>query len=95
MFLQEAPLEAAFSVPIYSNGGYQILAYALEAITNRTMSESAGFPDHIEDSLSEDICVGSVATPGRLAESARGSAEQYNNTMQPISRLGPVRRSVR
>jgi CubicO group peptidase (beta-lactamase class C family) len=38
-FLQEAPLEAAFSVPIYSNGGYQILAYALEAITNRTMSD--------------------------------------------------------
>jgi CubicO group peptidase (beta-lactamase class C family) len=38
-FLQEPPLEAAFSVPIYSNGGYQILAYALEAITNRTMSD--------------------------------------------------------
>jgi CubicO group peptidase (beta-lactamase class C family) len=38
-FLQQAPLEAAFSTPIYSNGGYQILAYALEAMTNRTFSE--------------------------------------------------------
>ena len=38
-FLQEAPVEAAFSTPIYSNGAYQILTYALEAITNRTMSD--------------------------------------------------------
>jgi hypothetical protein len=38
-FLQEAPVEQAFSTPIYSNGAYQILTYALEAITNRTMSD--------------------------------------------------------
>lgn len=38
-FLQEAPVEASFSTPIYSNGAYQILTYALEAITNRTMSD--------------------------------------------------------
>lgn len=38
-FLQEAPVEAPFSTPIYSNGAYQLLTYALEAITNRTMSD--------------------------------------------------------
>jgi hypothetical protein len=38
-FLQEAPVEQAFSTPIYSNGAYQVLTYALEAITNRTMSD--------------------------------------------------------
>lgn len=38
-FLQEAPVDKAFGTPIYSNGAYQILTYALEAITNRTMSD--------------------------------------------------------
>jgi CubicO group peptidase (beta-lactamase class C family) len=38
-FLQEAPVEAPFSTPIYSNGAYQILTYALEAITNRSISD--------------------------------------------------------
>jgi CubicO group peptidase (beta-lactamase class C family) len=38
-FLQEAPVSAAFSTPIYSNGAYQILTYALEAITNRSISD--------------------------------------------------------
>lgn len=38
-FLQEAPVEAVFTTPIYSNGAYQILTYALEAIANRTISD--------------------------------------------------------
>ncbi|KAM0722514.1 hypothetical protein Q7P37_001955 [Cladosporium fusiforme] len=38
-FLQEAPVEAAFTAPVYSNGAYQLLTYALEAITNKTMPE--------------------------------------------------------
>lgn len=38
-FLQEAPVEKAFTTPIYSNGAYQVLTYALETITNRTMSD--------------------------------------------------------
>lgn len=44
-FLQEAPVEAAFATPIYSNGAYQLLTYALEAITNKTM------PDMIQDDV--------------------------------------------
>lgn len=38
-FLQEAPVTAAFSTPIYSNGAYQVLTYVLEAIANKSMSE--------------------------------------------------------
>lgn len=38
-FLQEAPVQAPFVTPIYSNGAYQLLAYALQAITNRSISE--------------------------------------------------------
>lgn len=38
-FLQESPVEAVFGTPFYSNGGYQILTYALEAITNRSISD--------------------------------------------------------
>lgn len=38
-FLQEAPVEAVSDTPIYSNGAYQMLTYALEAITNRTISD--------------------------------------------------------
>lgn len=38
-FLQEAPVEANFATSIYSNGAYVLLTYALEAITNRTVSD--------------------------------------------------------
>ena len=38
-FLQEASVEAVFTTPFYSNGAYQILTYALQAITNRTISD--------------------------------------------------------
>ena len=74
MFLQEAPLEAAFSVPIYSNGGYQILAYALEAITNRTMSDmlsndvfcplQMGESSYVLENGTAGVIPGSVATSG-------------------------------
>jgi CubicO group peptidase (beta-lactamase class C family) len=74
MFLQEAPLEAAFSVPIYSNGGYQILAYALEAITNRTMSDmisndvfcplQMGDSSYVLENGTAGVVPGSVATSG-------------------------------
>jgi CubicO group peptidase (beta-lactamase class C family) len=53
-FLQEAPVEAPFSTPIYSNGAYQILTYALEAITNRSISDmitdDVFCPLHMDDS---------------------------------------------
>lgn len=37
--MQEPPVGAAFSPPVYSNAAPQFLAYALEAITHRSMSE--------------------------------------------------------
>src|SRR3569833_1962383 len=34
------PITAAFQTPIYSNIGYQILAYVLEEITNKTFADA-------------------------------------------------------
>nr|OQO26206.1 hypothetical protein B0A51_06005 [Rachicladosporium sp. CCFEE 5018] len=38
-FLQEPPTVLPFRTPAYSNGGYQILGYALENITGRSMED--------------------------------------------------------
>ena len=38
-FLQEPPIDPVWATPHYSNGGYQLLTYALEAITNRSISD--------------------------------------------------------